>query len=322
MTITSLNSILSPELAADKAAGLISTATYLDMFVYATQAEMPAPFSTGIAVGSRAFCQGNNTLYAWSGSGWYTVAVINNDLTLTQAANVSYTLATDGTPTYVNLAATSSNPVTWTYAVSGNVGNSTVAHTGGDFSITPSTSVNDNGVFLINFTANDGTGVVGASSEFSLTIVPYTGQPYGWFGGGWDGTRLSTIDRIDYTADTSAASVRSSLNSTISGIGATGNTNYGWFGGGYTNPGPVSTVQRIDYASDTGIPSIKGPLSLARYGFGATGNTNYGWFAGGVPGLVSIVDRVDYADDTATASVRGPLSIGRYSLAATGGYPG
>jgi hypothetical protein len=153
----------------------------------------------------------------------------------------------------------------------------------------------------------------------------------GWFGGGQISGSASysrsTVDRITYATDTATASVRGPLSSARYGMGAAGNSDYGWFGGGrdYFSGGyavNTSTVNRITYATDTATASVRGPLSSVRYGMGAAGNTTDGWFGSGYQssvGAVSTVDRITYATDTATASVRGPLSSARYNLAAAGG---
>ena len=157
---------------------------------------------------------------------------------------------------------------------------------------------------------------------------------YGWFGGGYypapllaDPPYLSTVDRIDFSNDSSTVLVRSPLSLARVYSAATGNSNYGWFGGGTYYPyGDIATipftssVDRIDFSNDASTASPRGSLSLARYGLAATGNSNYGWFGGGFPGPgpLSTVDRIDFSNDLATASPRGSLSLARESLAATG----
>jgi hypothetical protein len=66
-------------------------------------------------------------------------------------------------------------------------------------------------------------------------------REYGYFGGGsWGGPfsgpgpgPLSTVDRIDYSNDTSTASVRGPLSLARERLAATGNSNFGYFGGGF-----------------------------------------------------------------------------------------
>ena len=150
---------------------------------------------------------------------------------------------------------------------------------------------------------------------------------YGWFGGGaigQNGTRISTVTRIQYSNDTAVSTDRGPLSSVRRHLVATGNTSYGWFGGGYGYTDTAyyySTVDRITYATDTATASVRGPLSLALFYSAATGNSTDGWFAGGYTTgypLRSTVNRITYATDTATASVRGPLSVAKGQGNATG----
>ena len=148
---------------------------------------------------------------------------------------------------------------------------------------------------------------------------------YGWFAGGTTGTNtvgvVTTVDRIDYSSDTTTASNRGPLSSTAyyypMNFSATGNDNYGWFGGGYA---AGAIVNRITYATDTATATKRGPLAQGRGYASSTGNTTDGWFGGGDVGgfFTSSVNRITYATDTATASVKGPLSVARAFLAATG----
>ena len=155
---------------------------------------------------------------------------------------------------------------------------------------------------------------------------------YGWFGGGLApgvSTRLATVDRIDFSNDLALSSPRGPLSSARSGLTATGNSNYGWFGGG-SIPELVSTVDRIDFSNDLAAVSVRGPLSSARGYSGATSGQarsssirlqkggNFGWFGGGAPAPIITVDRINFSNDSVTASVRGPLSSERLWLASTG----
>jgi hypothetical protein len=83
---------------------------------------------------------------------------------------------------------------------------------------------------------------------------------------------VSTVDRIDFSNDLATASPRSPLGLARFALAATGNSNYGWFGGGYTSV-PVSRVDRIDFSNDSVTASPRGPLSQARNALAATSNT-------------------------------------------------
>ena len=168
----------------------------------------------------------------------------------------------------------------------------------------------------------------------AVTVGPINGGTYGkqffaatgnlnyaWAAGGAQfgvtPAYASTVDRIDYSSDTSTASARGNLSLGRAGLSAAGNLNYGWFAGGSV-PTAVTTVDRIDYSNDTPTATPKGPLNKTNYNFAATGNANYGYFAGGRPAVESTVGRIDYSNDTATALVRGPLSFNGDDPSATG----
>jgi hypothetical protein len=175
----------------------------------------------------------------------------------------------------------------------------------------------------IDYTNDTATALVKGPLSLGRRQLGGTGnQNFGYFGGGGTpggGTPpVSTVDRIDYSNDNGTASLRGSLTSARKYLTATGNSNFGYFGGGFTFPNSLSVVDRINYSNDTAIASPRGPLSLARNAHSSTGNSNFGYFGSGNNPAVSSVDRIDYSNDTATASPRGPLSAGRYDLAATG----
>jgi hypothetical protein len=181
-------------------------------------------------------------------------------------------------------------------------------------------SVPVSSVDRINFFNDDIT----SSPRGSLTDTKYylaaTGNSnFGWFGGGYKlspQTTFAAVDRIDFSNDLATASPRGGLGLAKFGPGATGNSNYGWFGGGVSE----STVYRIDFSNDSSTGLLRGPLSISRWFASATGNSNYGWFGGGrTPSATSRVDRIDFSNDSAIASIRGSLSSSRYSVASTSG---
>ena len=180
----------------------------------------------------------------------------------------------------------------------------------------------------IDFSNDSATASPRGPLSLARRVLAATGNSnYGWFGGGSSYNQFfgdpvfSRVDRIDFSNDSPAVSVRSPLSSARSQLAATGNSNYGWFGGGYLEPSIVySTVDRIDFSNDSPAVSVRGPLSSARGYLAATGNSNYGWFGGGyIPGATATVDRIDFSNDSVSASPRGPLSSARFGSGATSG---
>jgi len=172
---------------------------------------------------------------------------------------------------------------------------------------------------------------------------------YGYFTDGYlysPQSAYSTLWRIDYASDTTNASPKGPLTTTVySSQGFSGRENGNpqaalpgltgiqapfqrpfpfpvqnydipTTGYGYVAGGDYKTfVHRIDYANDTATAALRGNLPTETQDGGGAGNQSYGYTMGGYDGNswggASKVYRVDYANDTATASERGPLTSGR-----------
>ena len=102
---------------------------------------------------------------------------------------------------------------------------------------------------------------------------------FGYFGGGGTPSFVSTVDRIEYSNDTAAATPKGPLSATGGFGSATGNSSFGYFAGGDPGPSPAgnSRVQRLDYANDTNTAVLRGPTKhnrLSGAGFSAAANAN------------------------------------------------
>lgn len=132
--------------------------------VYATAADLPL---SGNTTGTIALVTETNRLYIWNGSGWYNIALINTNPTITDGYSAEYELSKDGTPTVVALTANDPEgvPLTWSYVVtSGALGDTTVVNNGGgQFTITPGTLITP---FELTFSASDGINTSTAVSSF------------------------------------------------------------------------------------------------------------------------------------------------------------
>ena len=138
---------------------------------YATADDLP----TTAASGSQAFVAGTNRLYIWNGTGWYNIALINTNPTISGVSS-SYALATDGTATTVTITASDPEGIPITYSLASDTSGNTatvVQGTGAStnvFTITPSTSSADVGTFTLTFRASDGVNLATAPAEFSLAF--------------------------------------------------------------------------------------------------------------------------------------------------------
>jgi hypothetical protein len=148
-----------------------------------------------------------------------------------------------------------------------------------------------------------------------LAPVPNTG----YFGGGGPGT-FSTMDKVSYSTDTTAAVPGANLSVARQLLAATGNSTAGYFGGGGF---PTrAQMEKVTYTSDTTAAVPGASLSVARYYLAATGNSSAGYFGGGATPAVSTMDKVTYSSDTTAAVPSAALSVvsgdPRQTLAATG----
>ena len=112
-------------------------------------------------------------MYIWNGTGWYNIALINTNPSIS-GASATYDLAADGTATAVTITATDPEGLPITYSIasdtSGDV--ATVAQGTGSstnvFTITPSTNTANAGTFSLTFRASDGVNIATAVSSFTL----------------------------------------------------------------------------------------------------------------------------------------------------------
>ena len=213
------------------------------------------------------------------------------------------------------------------------------------------TSNNTTTNYRIDF-SNDYAVVVekGKLIQARKSLAGVGNQNYGYFGGGKSGNsteRLtglsgySTVERLDYSSDSTDMSFKGPLSGARGYVAAIGNASYGYFAGGGSDVNSnVSTIDRIDYASDTSTASPKGPMTDVLWGISASGTPSYGYIYGGlgnqslpfgfVPGSTpanvwkdaatnakSYVQRIDFSNDTVTLSPRGNLQRKLYMTGST-----
>ena len=95
-----------------------------------------------------------------------------------------------------------------------------------------------------------------------------TGNPsFGYWGGGYAGSTLqASIDRLDYSNDTTTTTYNGSLSINRVHHSAVGNASFGYFAGGEV-PSVVTSVDRLDLSNDTANASPKGNISVGRVQF-------------------------------------------------------
>jgi hypothetical protein len=151
--------------------------------VYDTIDDLPL---SGVNTGVLALVDSTNKLYLWMDTGWYNIATINTNPSITGGNETPYILATDGTPTEITLIASDPEgiPLTWSYEVtSGSLTNgggttATVSNVDNVFTVTPTTTEAYAGEFSLTFKASDGvnlgTTVAAFTLAFSIQDSKYT----------------------------------------------------------------------------------------------------------------------------------------------------
>jgi hypothetical protein len=144
--------------------------------------------------------------------------------------------------------------------------------------------------------------------------------------GGYTGSYISTVNRLDFSNETVSQPGKNLPTATGSHTSVTGgasllkpNRSSGYFAGGFTT-GYVSSIVKLSFSNDT-VSASGTPLSQSTESLSAVSSNEYGYFAGGVtatsPAIVrsSSLDRIDYLNDTRITSTAPQLQ--RNSAGAT-----
>lgn len=144
------------------------------MSLYSNVSSFPASAN----VGQQAFATDTSSVYIWNGTVWYLISTATTPTgapAITIGPNSSYRLSTDGTPTVITLTAVDpeGSNVIWSYAVTGGslANTATISQVNNVFTITPSTEANNAGVFVVTFTASDGSNISIARTTVRLSFV-------------------------------------------------------------------------------------------------------------------------------------------------------
>jgi len=137
--------------------------------VYANIAALP----TSGTAGDMAYVTATNRLYIWTGTGWYNIALINTNPSIS-GVSATYDLAIDGTVTTVTITASDPEGLPITYSIVSDTSGNTATVTQGTgantnvFTITPSTNAAHAGTFSLTFRASDGVNIASSAASFTL----------------------------------------------------------------------------------------------------------------------------------------------------------
>ena len=305
-----------------------STTATFDKLTYSTETTAALPSDANLSAVRKYLAATGNTTAGYFGGGRPTPGVVMNKTTystettaaLPSDANLSssryYISATSARSNALPTTAAPSAPAT---RFSDGAGPSPNAgYYGGGFSGGSALSTMDKTDFASDTTAAvPGAALSGERASFSGATGNSTD---GYFGGGYSYSvpgSVSTMDKVTYSSDTTAAVPGANLSAARSYAAATGTADAGYFGGEFL-PSSVSTMDKTTYSSDTTAAVPGAALSSARHSATATGNTTAGYFGGGFPGPKSTMDKTTYSTDTTAAVPGANLSSARYGTGATG----
>jgi hypothetical protein len=184
---------------------------------------------------------------------------------------------------------------------------SSYGYFGGGYFFAPPGTISDT-VYRIDF-SNETTSAPGENlPQARSALAAVSSSSYGYFGGGYNPaespSRVDTIDRIDFSNETTSAPTNNLLQARSS-LAAVSSNSYGYFGGG-ASPTIRSTIDRLDFSNETTSPVTatlpQGRSALAAVSGGASqrikGSRTYGYFGGGSPSPDGRIDRIDFSNET------------------------
>ena len=160
-----------------KATALDSAAISSGVTEYANTAVLP---SIGNSFGDQALVTANNRLYIWNGSGWYNIALVNQNPSFTTSPAASYEFDGDSPRNDITITVAASDPeslgVSFSFETGGSMDSmASVTQDSSVFTLSPKGNADlTDGVTLtgsLTIKASDGVNVVPAVSSFTLTFI-------------------------------------------------------------------------------------------------------------------------------------------------------
>ena len=137
----------------------------------------------------------------------------------------------------------------------------------------------------------------------STPVSSYLGVNYGYSAGGYNGSYLSTIQRMQFPFDSGTASIVGNLTYSLTTSSGCNSTQYGYICGG-TYGTNVSIIHRVSFPHNSGSASTTGTLNdyIANGGSGMN-SSNYGYIIrDSLTSYASYINRITFPFDSGTAS--------------------
>lgn len=127
---------------------------------------------SNLITGTIAFVEDINSIYITDGSGWFSIATVNQTPTISSGVGSAFNLAIDGTPTIITITASDPEGIPLTYTATPDsdfAGLATLSQDSSVFTITPLSEDSATTTSAsITFAVSDGVNVAGGVNTFTL----------------------------------------------------------------------------------------------------------------------------------------------------------
>ena len=290
--------VSSPSVAIETEAPVANTAV-------SSSSDLPL---TGNEIGAMSYSQDTNTLYVWNGTGWFKIALVNTNPSISGGVESTYATSVSGDPITITVTASDPEgvPLTWSHTVtSGTVEDTTITNVDNVFTVTPGATATS---FNVTFTASDGVNTDTSTTTIAVAL-PWgpQGSTYGYHGGGYYVNR----DRFAFASTANATSI-TALPYQISYPAGNSSPIAGYYTGGInsipdgSSPYTYATeTRRFPFASDGSITVTTGILTVARAQTAGISSETSGYVTGGTnvatnqTGVyLKSIDKFSFAADT------------------------
>ena len=167
--MASISRLFSQGVQGSETLNKIVNNTYKEITTYAAFSDLPL---TNLSAGDQAFVQETNRLYISSNSGWYLIAIINDNPNVT-GVDASYEISVSDNATIITLVASDPEgfPLTYSYTTTGLTNQATITQNENVFTITPTVDEANVGDFSITFAVSDGVNITSSTSNISVAVL-------------------------------------------------------------------------------------------------------------------------------------------------------
>ena len=131
---------------------------------------------------------------------------------------------------------------------------------------------------------------------------------FGYFAGGFSGANLSSTDRLDFAADTTAQITRGALSAARRFLSGYNSATLGYTSGGF-EAARVTTTDGLTFSTDTTNMVTKGALTIAAARVSSVNSSTIGYTSTMNTGRVDTNNGLTFSTDTTAQVTKGVLAV-------------